>query len=440
MRLRKSALCLLGFLGCLSPALMVAFSSELVFSNQPLANPMVVKGSQTLIFTVLNTQTKPIHLNKIDLGPHDDPRYWKATNDCSEEVNPGKTCHIHLVLFAPSDPGFMNTVLVVNYGHSNLTLRSKPIQFDITALPPVLKTKELQTATVPKKSVTKPVYHPSPKPQRVASSAPKQTATATQRVATSSQVVFVPTGYQSAPILPPLKHLPTSGLVLNLYGGGANLHGKLGDEVFPPVFPGVPPQTNTLHGSSSLFDFTGGGGLAYDFVMPAAASGQNDYAIRDISLGINAYYVGGHDFNGEVYRFGLPQFNFDNYDLNLQSTRVMIDSEWDFHPIGQHVIPFIMGGIGDAINNMSYKETPISANQNPGGQLSLDSHITHNFAYELGLGVKVALTPDSLLSLRYLYSDLGSAQVDSSVLSEPLSLNSLHTSSVLLGYTYEFEN
>jgi opacity protein-like surface antigen len=239
-------------------------------------------------------------------------------------------------------------------------------------------------------------------------------------------------------VMIPLKNLPKSGFQVNAAVGAAYLHGNISNEVFPPAFAGVPAQTNTLHGSSDATEFTAKVGGGYDFVTPAAAKGQNRYVLRDVLLGINAYYVGGKDLTGEVYRYGSSQFNFDNYNADITSWRVMLDSEWDFHPIGQRVMPFVQVGVGDAINTMSYNETPISSNNDPGGQVSLSTHTKNNFAYEAGAGIKVSINSKSQLSLSYLYTNLGSAEANSSELQKPLTVNNLNTSSVLLGYTYTF--
>ena len=435
--------------GILCGASAFAASPDLFFSAQPLVHTMNVNSSQLLKYTVTNPQHSTIHINSIDVGPHDDARYWNVTNDCHNLIVAGASCHINLFLHAPAEPGFMNTALLINYGQAKRILRSKPIQLEVSALPAVAP----HAAVQPKKAVLAPatasnvhgatvstVYTPEnrymqPKPVPGVNN---NMAVNTRPTSTAYAPVWT-AGPAAQPFMP-FKDSPHSGIQVNLFGGGANLHTEVGDEVFPPVFPVVPPQTNTLHGSSDHFEFTGGGGVAYDFAMPAAASGNDHYVLRDISLGVNAYYVGGHDPSGQVYRFGLPQFNFDNYDIDLNSTRIMFDTEWDFHPVGQRVVPFLIGGIGDAINNMGYSESPISDTNDPGGQVSLDHHVTHNFAYEVGLGIKVLLTQNSQLSLRYLYSDLGSAEADSSVLAKPLTVSNLHTSSALLGYTYEFGN
>lgn len=375
---------------------LFAAAPGLVFSVQPSAKPIQTNSNQVLTYTIRNTSNQSIILNNIDVGPHNNPKYWAASNDCNNVVTAAHACHITLTLYAPSEPGFMNTALVVSYGQPANVLLSRPIQFDVI---PVSQSVSSVTSTT-------------------------KTTTA---VAASAATTFVP-----------LKKPPTSGFQVSVAAGAANLHSSVGNEVFPAVFPGVPAQTNTLHGSSHNTEFTGGAGVAYDFVMPAAAKGQNHYVLRDIALGVNAYYVGGNDPSGEVYRYGLPQFNFDNYNVDLNSWRVMLDSEWDFHPIGQHVVPFVMAGVGDAINTMSYSESPISSSNDPGGQVSLSHHTKNNFAYEAGLGVKVLINDNSQISLRYLYANLGSAEADSSELQKPLTVSNLNTSSVLLGYTYKF--
>lgn len=227
----------------------------------------------------------------------------------------------------------------------------------------------------------------------------------------------------------------SSGFVLNLFAGVADMTTGLG-AIVTPLGGGFGNEVDTLHGSTDSAEFIPGIGVGYDYVLPINPATGRSYFLHDVSLAVDVYNLNANR-EGQVYLFGVPAFgNFYNYNTTVSSWQVMLDSEWDFHPLYYGIMPFFQGGIGDAINTLSYQESP-QAGVSPLGTLHLPNSTRSNFAYDLGAGVKVPVATHAQLSVRYLYSNLGSAETSSSALSQPFS-ESLHASSVLFGFTYLF--
>ena len=226
--------------------------------------------------------------------------------------------------------------------------------------------------------------------------------------------------------------IKVSGIELNVYGGLVDLTTKFGSETINN--PPFSAQTNTLVGSTDGAGFEPGFGVAYDFYLaPYNQVAGIGYVLKDVSLGVDAYYLRGIR-KGSVYYSG--DFPSNNYNATLSSWQVMLDTQWDFHPLWK-LIPFAQAGIGDAINSLSYNE--VSTRNSIPGQfvINLPRGVHNNLAYDVGGGIKLPTSEHTQLSLRYLYSDLGDVSATSSQLASPLTVN-MHSSSLLLGFTYLF--
>lgn len=220
-----------------------------------------------------------------------------------------------------------------------------------------------------------------------------------------------------------------SGFQLNVYGGVADLTTGFGNEWLQGA-----RAPNTLVGSTDSAAFEPGLGVAYDFyIAPYTRVPGIGYILNDVSVGIDAYYLRGTR-KGSVYLAGLGPTN--NYNAELSSWQVMFDTQWDFHPIW-NIIPFAQVGFGDAIDSLSYNEVNTIRSANNQRVINLPKGVESNLAYDVGGGVKVPMSTHSQLSLRYLYSDLGTASAMSSELANPIDVN-MHSSSLLLGFTYLF--
>jgi len=73
----------------------------------------------------------------------------------------------------------------------------------------------------------------------------------------------------------------------------------------------------------------------------------------------------------------------------------MLDTEFNFHPIGR-LLPFVEVGAGDAINTLKYSEAEAPDATLPGGTaLNLQTQTKNNLAYELGVDSK-CLFPETV--------------------------------------------
>jgi len=196
-------------------------------------------------------------------------------------------------------------------------------------------------------------------------------------------------------------------------------------------------ETDTLtNPNKSSTDIAPGLGITYRHVI----SPNNNSLIHALSASLNYYYTD-MSRDGQVYLFGYAQFNNYTYKMKINSNRLMLDGELELHPLVHNITLFGILGIGGALNTMSYKEKSVFTNV--GGQLDFSSHDQLNFASEIGGGVKMPVNKNSVISLRYLYTDLGEAtsknqsSTPARRLENPLSTD-IVSQSILLGYTYYF--
>lgn len=194
----------------------------------------------------------------------------------------------------------------------------------------------------------------------------------------------------------------TSGFKLSIYGGVADTSIDDGDYTL------VGNQTEALApDEKNSLNFVWGLGLAYRFVF-------SKY-LHDISIGLDMFHFNSSQ-KGDLLDYGL--FDNSTYQLEFESTRLMVDSEWTFHPIHSWLYPFVEAGIGFTANTTNYESTPDSNAAWEVGQ-SMSDNTIYQFAYNIGAGLKILLTPKIELSFRYLYAGLGSATTEESSASLP---------------------
>lgn len=229
------------------------------------------------------------------------------------------------------------------------------------------------------------------------------------------------------------------GVGLTVLAGGSVMNfDKQGHVVFPA---GSFRQDSFKYGGGGNINFAPAAGVSYDVVI-----GPNKYnpwyLFRDISLGVNVYY-NQTSRSGSVYEYSLPDFNNSTYSMNVKSGRLMLDTEWDIHPLWYNVIPFVEAGLGVAQNTMSFKNKPRPNIGAGGGNYNLDDHSKIQFAYEIGAGVKLPVSDHFVVSARYLFANAGDAESGTSdndtgvLLAKPIK-TSVESQSVLLGLSYFF--
>lgn len=186
-----------------------------------------------------------------------------------------------------------------------------------------------------------------------------------------------------------------SGFQLSLYGGVADT--SISDSHY--TLEGNQIEVLAPEDDNSV-NFAWGLGLAYRFVFLNF--------LHDISIGLDMFHFMSSQ-TGDVLDYGM--LDNSTYHLGFKSTRLMADSEWTFHPVGQWLYPFIEAGIGFTANTTHYENTPDSQAAWEVGQNMPDNTI-YQFAYNVGGGLKIPLSHRIELSFRYLYAGLGSAVTD----------------------------
>jgi opacity protein-like surface antigen len=200
----------------------------------------------------------------------------------------------------------------------------------------------------------------------------------------------------------------------------------------------IGPYADTFTNQSGAGAFTWGLEALYRFKLHAPTI-QNHFFD---SLGAGVDFFQSPDFHqsGKVLQFNLPEFENYTYTLKLNTLRVMANFDLELHPVRQYFIPFIQGGVGGARTEVSYNSVPIPPVVSP--DFTLPNESSWRFAYQAGAGVKYVAQPHVVLSLRYLYANMGkvnsSTEGSTTTLAMPLTVN-MGTQNFLFGLTYVVE-
>lgn len=166
-------------------------------------------------------------------------------------------------------------------------------------------------------------------------------------------------------------------------------------------------QPNGNHWNS----FAAEAGVGYvHYLRGALQYSENLQWFPSIEPEVNGYYLGQDNFTGNVWRFNNPSFNEMTYTMSIQSARLMVDGALSIASKKQFSL-FAIGGIGNTWNQLRYSDTDNTNAANcPDQELHSDSHTHSSFAWETGAGINYAFNPRVLLSLEYLYADLGTVK------------------------------
>lgn len=176
----------------------------------------------------------------------------------------------------------------------------------------------------------------------------------------------------------------------------------------------------------------------------AASAGRlwqnnNDW-FPSYSLSIFWQYFFKTQLNGQIMQYSLPQFTNYNYHLDFTSNLLLVSGKMNLFKLGRFS-PFINGGIGSAFNYISnYHETAllgVTPRVSPG----FKNANTNEFAYNIGAGLDVRLLPQLILSLGYIYQDLGPISSGNGVTTwsnQSLNPGSYHANEILVSMTYLF--
>lgn len=126
---------------------------------------------------------------------------------------------------------------------------------------------------------------------------------------------------------------------------------------------------------------------------------------------LNIYTLNSNSIDGNVLRFGNPNFNDFTFDIPLHSTRVMLDAALTI-VTKEEVSLFAIAGIGEAWNRVSYNDYPRSTVPCPLQRTSINATTSHDFAWELGAGVNYDFSTRAGVSFEYLYTQFGNVQLN----------------------------
>jgi len=151
-----------------------------------------------------------------------------------------------------------------------------------------------------------------------------------------------------------------------------------------------------------------GVGYAYYFHHYNPFSDQTQW-FTAIEPQINGYYLGQSSINGEVWRFGSPDFNDMIYHMPIESYRLMLDGALTVVSRNQYSL-YAKGGIGNAWNNVGYSDADLNSIPCANQFLNLNTVTRSSFAWEVGAGLLYEINNHFAFSLEYLYADLGTAK------------------------------
>ena len=207
------------------------------------------------------------------------------------------------------------------------------------------------------------------------------------------------------------------------------------------VFPAESFRTDSFQADRNKISFASAIGISFNKILE-----NNKYKawsrLHRISLGLN-FYFNQNSRTGSVYEYNLLDFNNSTYTMNLDSYRVMLDTEWVIQPLYWGMMPFVQAGIGSAQNNMNFKNIPRPDIGADGGNYNLSHHAGVQFAYEFGAGLKIPVNEYLMVSARYLFADAGNASsgisdnVTGVVLARPVRTK-VQSQSVFFGLSYFF--
>ncbi|KTD10792.1 hypothetical protein Lgra_1758 [Legionella gratiana] len=176
----------------------------------------------------------------------------------------------------------------------------------------------------------------------------------------------------------------------------------------------------------------------------AASAGrrwQNDNVwFPSYSLSIFWQYFFKTQLEGQITQYSLPQFTNYDYKLDFTSNLLLISGKMN---LCKHGIfsPYINGGIGSSFNKVSnYHETALT-NVTPRINPGFRNANTSEFAYNIGAGVDVHFLPQFILSVGYIYQDLGPYSSGNGVetwSNQSLNPGSYHSNEILVSMTYLF--
>lgn len=167
---------------------------------------------------------------------------------------------------------------------------------------------------------------------------------------------------------------------------------------------------------------------------------RDSYWLPMYSFGISWQHYFNTEAGDTIMQYSDPKFLNYNYSWNLKSDLLLGTAKINIVQYGQWS-PYINGGIGGAyVNTSGYSETALSG-VTPRVSPGFASNTSTQFAYQVGTGVDLQVTPQIMLSLGYNYQNLGSLSSGPGVgtwSSSTLNSGSYGSNEILVSMNYLF--
>jgi len=247
--------------------------------------------------------------------------------------------------------------------------------------------------------------------------------------------------YHSHPVF--LKELPTSNFLSRFMPTKKNWYASAG---VGGQFPTLNSSMTVNNGSSfptpfdqDIYSTTNHAQVFFGASVGRRWQRDNNW-LPALSVGVLYEYFWANNVGGTITQFSIPQFNNYNYTWNTASNVVLASAKLNLFQYNW-LSPYVNGGLGGAFNRASsYREMAfpeVTARVSPG----FAANTSHQFAYNAGVGVDFQCASQFLLSIGYLYQDLGkvsSGQGTQSWEGQSLNLGKYHSHGVMASVTYLF--
>ncbi|AWN74053.1 hypothetical protein LEAN103870_17395 [Legionella anisa] len=176
----------------------------------------------------------------------------------------------------------------------------------------------------------------------------------------------------------------------------------------------------------------------------AASAGHrwqnNNFWFPSYSLSIFWQYFFKTHINGEITLYSLPEFTNYNYNFDFVSNLLLASGKINLFQYGIFS-PYINGGIGSSFNNISKYSEEAFSGVTPRVSPGFRNSNTSEFAYNVGAGLDMQILPQLILSVGYIYQDLGPISSGNGVdtwAEQSLNPGSYRSNEVLVTATYLF--
>ncbi len=164
----------------------------------------------------------------------------------------------------------------------------------------------------------------------------------------------------------------------------------------------TPYETDSLLVTHVTSGLAGKIGVGYHFFAEQLSQRQ---FLNDLLVEINGYQSVG-TIRGNVWQYQMPQFNNYNFNAPLTSTRLMLDLKPSLFTL-KSVSLYPILGLGIAWNDVYYNENVTGAGIAARSAEALGSHTNNDFAYDLGVGLRLPVSARLSATLEYVYTSLG---------------------------------